>query len=131
MVYAFQTEDRYIPKLNSPNPKITFKIIPEKRFRANYLMVLCLEKDFYEFEKDIAAEIEKIGQFIYGIRFFNFIRPTMSRINFNRDKYFFVGHPRNRPYSNTVFARSKSEYTFDWKDFHNRAVELNNEKRIK
>ena len=107
LIFAFQTENGYIPKLNPPNDKINFRIIRERRFQANYLMILCLEKDFNEFHKDIAAEIEKIGEFIYGIRFFNYIRPTMSRMNFSKDKYYYVGHPKHRPYSNIVLPRKR------------------------
>lgn len=79
------TDEQYYEKLSIPEcPEIVFKIVKESKRKKNYgdrpevkhksppyLMIICQLELFYQHKNKIAAELEKIGKFIVGARFFN------------------------------------------------------------
>ena len=78
-------------------------------------MIVSPQSIFFEASKLIETELEKIGKYIIGMRFFNFIHPEFRHFTFDSEKHFVARFPKHRTYSMIVFARRGQEHEFSWK----------------
>ena len=78
-------------------------------------MIISERNTFFDKSKEIADQIQKVGDLIVGVRFFNFLEPSFRSFHFNNDKYLIRKFPKVKTYSMNVSARTREGHVFRWK----------------
>ncbi len=84
-----------------------------------YLYIICPTDTFFEFSQEILAEISKLGEWIVGMRFFNYLQPDFRWFQFDSDVYVVKKFPSANTYSMCVRAKTREGKQFDWKEVFN------------
>jgi len=84
---------------------------------------LFMKGDFgYLYHQQIAEQIEKLGPKIVGVRFFNFISPSLRLFQFDKERCYVSKFPIQGTYSLVVMKRASMEGPFDWREYYQMVV---------
>lgn len=121
LAFCFPASEKYLlkPKVEG----VAFKFITERAVSKSYMYVMALRQDFAVKHQEIAAEVGKLGT-VLGVRFFYNVAPRLRDFNFDRQHYYCFHYPRSKPYSVSVFPKSREGFSFNWPVFLDRLHSL-------
>jgi hypothetical protein len=120
VTFVLHSKKDYYEKLFVPNqPEIVFKMVKEwKRPGLYYLIIISEKIVFFDQSKEIAKEIEKVGDMIIGVRFFNYIEPNFRNFSFDNETYLIRRFPKFNTYSMNVSAKTREGKVFNWREVY-------------
>jgi len=108
----------YFEKLAvSDHPEIKFTYIKERNRSSrniSYLFIITEIETFFNHSKAIREQLEKVGKWIIGARFFHNLFPELKCFVFDPEYYYIRKFPKMNTYSMMVLAKEKGGIKFDW-----------------